>query len=112
MNTGGPCIGCTMPGFPDKFSPFYKTAPGSVVSSNTMRTTGSAIRRLRAMSNANLNRTTREDNAGYRTSGWQFDTDKKPGILDNTVHYFYEKWQFHGTEKPGSRSARKKVGRS
>ena len=25
----GACIGCTMPGFPDKFSPFYKAPPGS-----------------------------------------------------------------------------------
>jgi hydrogenase small subunit len=24
MVAGGACIGCTMPGFPDKFSPFYK----------------------------------------------------------------------------------------
>ncbi|WP_089720351.1 NADH-quinone oxidoreductase subunit B family protein [Candidatus Entotheonella palauensis] len=23
MNVGAPCIGCTMPGFPDSFSPFY-----------------------------------------------------------------------------------------
>ncbi len=27
MNAGGPCIGCTMPGFPDKFTPFYKRPP-------------------------------------------------------------------------------------
>ena len=29
MKAGGVCIGCTMPGFPDKFSPFYKTPPGA-----------------------------------------------------------------------------------
>ncbi len=28
MNMGGICIGCTMPGFPDKFSPIYEIAPG------------------------------------------------------------------------------------
>ena len=27
MVAGGACIGCTMPGFPDKFSPFYKAPP-------------------------------------------------------------------------------------
>ncbi len=32
MNSGGACIGCTMPGFPDKFTPFYKRPPGSLVS--------------------------------------------------------------------------------
>jgi hypothetical protein len=32
MNTGGICIGCTMPGFPDRFSPFYKRPPGSLAS--------------------------------------------------------------------------------
>ncbi|MDQ3978406.1 MAG: hypothetical protein M3314_02485, partial [Actinomycetota bacterium] len=30
MNMGGICIGCTMPGFPDKFSPIYEIAPGSL----------------------------------------------------------------------------------
>ncbi|MGI9542891.1 MAG: hypothetical protein ACR2MX_06495, partial [Cyclobacteriaceae bacterium] len=25
MNVGAPCIGCTMPGFPDSFAPFYET---------------------------------------------------------------------------------------
>jgi hydrogenase small subunit len=33
-NVGGICIGCTMPGFPDKFMPFMETpAAGSVPSS-------------------------------------------------------------------------------
>ncbi|HEY0531727.1 MAG TPA: hypothetical protein VGD29_09040 [Actinoplanes sp.] len=26
-NVGGICIGCTMPGFPDKFMPFLEAAP-------------------------------------------------------------------------------------
>ncbi|TRM76592.1 hydrogenase expression protein HypE [Sulfolobus sp. E1] len=52
-NMGGPCIGCTMPGFPDAFSPFYTRQsehmlslrfgflPGSIKKSarlNTMKT--------------------------------------------------------------------------
>ena len=31
-NVGGICIGCTMPGFPDKFMPFMDAPPGSTVS--------------------------------------------------------------------------------
>src|SRR5919199_5369079 len=33
IKNGGAGIGCTMPGFPDKFTPFYKTPPGSLISS-------------------------------------------------------------------------------
>src|SRR6202048_3986975 len=32
-NVGGICIGCTMPGFPDKFMPFMDPPPGAAVSS-------------------------------------------------------------------------------
>ena len=32
-NVGGICIGCTMPGFPDKFMPFMDQPPGSLLSS-------------------------------------------------------------------------------
>ncbi|RLI73847.1 NiFe hydrogenase, partial [Archaeoglobales archaeon] len=28
VEVGAPCIGCAEPGFPDKFSPFYKELPG------------------------------------------------------------------------------------
>ena len=28
-NVGGICIGCTMPGFPDKFMPFMDEPPGA-----------------------------------------------------------------------------------
>jgi NiFe hydrogenase small subunit HydA len=45
MNAGGACIGCTMPGFPDKFTPFYKAPPGSLVSSTVSRMVGSLIAR-------------------------------------------------------------------
>ena len=110
MNTGGPCIGCTMPGFPDKFSPFYKIAPGSIVSSTTMKMTGSAIRRLRRMSNKNLNRSMVTDRAGSASSGWVF-AEPKPNTLDKSMHYFYEKMQFRGTAKPGSRRSNQVAGR-
>ena len=32
-NVGGICIGCTMPGFPDKFMPFMDAPPGGGLSS-------------------------------------------------------------------------------
>ena len=40
MRAGGICIGCTMPGFPDKFSPFYKTPPGAIVSTFAAKSVG------------------------------------------------------------------------
>ncbi len=36
-NVGGICIGCTMPGFPDKFMPFMDEPPGAHVSSGSFR---------------------------------------------------------------------------
>jgi hydrogenase small subunit len=44
---GGICIGCTMPGFPDKFMPFMDEPPGAHVSSVASGAYGSVIRRLR-----------------------------------------------------------------
>jgi len=42
-NGGGICIGCTMPGFPDKFMPFMNQPPGSLLSSAAVQTYGRAI---------------------------------------------------------------------
>ena len=36
-NVGGICIGCTMPGFPDKFMPFMDEPPGAKVSAGKHR---------------------------------------------------------------------------
>ena len=36
-NVGGICIGCTMPGFPDKFMPFMDEPPGAKLSSTADR---------------------------------------------------------------------------
>jgi hydrogenase small subunit len=46
-NVGGICIGCTMPGFPDKFMPFMDQPPGSLLSSAAVMTYGRAIHALR-----------------------------------------------------------------
>ena len=46
-NVGGICIGCTMPGFPDKFMPFMDEPPGAKMSSSAVLMYGRAVRALR-----------------------------------------------------------------
>ena len=46
-NVGGICIGCTMPGFPDKFMPFMDEPPGGKLSTTASGLYGSVIRNLR-----------------------------------------------------------------
>lgn len=55
-NVGGICIGCTMPGFPDKFMPFMNQPPGSLLSSQAVSTYGRAIHALRRFTQASLNK--------------------------------------------------------
>ena len=55
-NVGGICIGCTMPGFPDKFMPFMNQPPGSLLSSAAVQTYGRAIHALRRFTQASLNK--------------------------------------------------------
>jgi hydrogenase small subunit len=55
-NVGGICIGCTMPGFPDKFMPFMNEPPGSLLSSSAVMTYGRAIHALRRFTQASLNK--------------------------------------------------------
>ncbi len=99
MNTGGICIGCTMPGFPDRFAPFYKMAPGSTVSSTASRTVGSFIRPLRRITMEFQNREPLWDKKHHVPSGW--GNVAEPGVLKKSVHYFYEKLQSFGAELPG-----------
>ena len=55
-NVGGICIGCTMPGFPDKFMPFMDEPPGSRVSTMASGVYGSAIRGLRRITHEDRRR--------------------------------------------------------
>jgi hydrogenase small subunit len=55
-NVGGICIGCTMPGFPDKFMPFMNQPPGSLLSASAVATYGRAIHALRRFTQASLNK--------------------------------------------------------
>ena len=55
-NVGGICIGCTMPGFPDKFMPFMDEPPGARLSTTSVQLYGKAIRALRSFTNATVNK--------------------------------------------------------
>lgn len=54
-NVGGICIGCTMPGFPDKFMPFMDEPPGAKVSGTLINMYGRLIRSLRSFTNKTAN---------------------------------------------------------
>ncbi|MGH9847432.1 MAG: hydrogenase expression protein HypE, partial [Blastocatellia bacterium] len=99
MNTGGICIGCTMPGFPDRFAPFYKKPPGSAFSSNSSRTYGAVIRRLRRVTMTYQNREKRWDREGKVPSGW--GNVAEPSFTKAMMHFLYEKMQFGKSPKPG-----------
>ena len=55
-NVGGVCIGCTMPGFPDRFMPFMDEPPGAKLSMTAVVTYGRTIRALRKFTRASLNK--------------------------------------------------------
>jgi hydrogenase small subunit len=54
-NVGGVCIGCTMPGFPDKFTPFLNMPPGAQLSTAAVQIYGRTVRALRRFTQASLN---------------------------------------------------------
>lgn len=56
-NVGGVCIGCTMPGFPDKFMQpsFMDMPPGAQLSSAAVVTYGRTVRALRRFTQASMN---------------------------------------------------------
>jgi len=71
-NVGGICIGCTMPGFPDKFMPFMDEPPGGVLSTNLIRPYGALIRSLRRLTQSTLN-----DEPKWRHTGTRLLTGYK-----------------------------------
>jgi hydrogenase small subunit len=90
MNAGGACIGCTMPGFPDKFTPFYKKSPGSTVSTTASRMVGSFIKPLRQITNNHLNREVRWDLHDDVPTGWARN-EPETDVADKVIHHFYDK---------------------
>jgi hydrogenase small subunit len=102
MVAGGACIGCTMPGFPDKYAPFYKAPPGSAISGGISKVYGGAIRRLRRMSMKTGNREPMWDNADEIPSAWAAARGPRSGT-DKFAAYFYKKLQYNGTVHHGKR---------
>ncbi|HEY6654454.1 MAG TPA: hypothetical protein VI028_10035 [Solirubrobacterales bacterium] len=103
MVAGGACIGCTMPGFPDKFSPFYKAPPGSFVSGGTTRVYGAAIKRLRRVTMHNRNREAIWDRSGEVPSAFSSESSK-PSLGSKLEGFFYSKLQYRGSVNQAERS--------
>jgi hydrogenase small subunit len=71
-NVGGICIGCTMPGFPDKFMPFMDEPPGARLSAAAIGVYGAAIRSLRSITNSTVNKEPKWRHTGPRlTTGYR-----------------------------------------
>ena len=68
-NVGGICIGCTMPGFPDKFMPFMDEPPGAHVSTLASGAYGRLIRPLRKITAKTL-----DDEPKWRKPGKKLTT--------------------------------------
>jgi hydrogenase small subunit len=54
-SVGGVCIGCTMPGFPDKFMPFMNEPAGAMLSTTAIMMYGRAVRALRSITRVSMN---------------------------------------------------------
>jgi hydrogenase small subunit len=77
-NVGGICIGCTMPGFPDKFMPFMDEPPGAKVSSGVSSLLGGVVRSLRKITNRTLNKEPRwRHSRSELTTGYTPATTRK-----------------------------------
>ena len=99
MEAGGVCIACTMPGFPDKFSPFYKAPPGALISTTASMGVGAVMRRLRRMSNRHANREVRWDRMDHVPSGW--GNLEAQTVPLKVMELFYQKWQHFRAKAPG-----------
>ena len=74
-NVGGICIGCTMPGFPDKFMPFMDEPPGGKVSTGAVTVYGRAVKALRSLTNSTVNKEPKWRHPGSElTTGYQART--------------------------------------
>jgi hydrogenase small subunit len=71
-NVGGICIGCTMPGFPDKFMPFMDEPPGARMSSSAVLMYGRTVRALR-----NFTKNSLEKEPPWRVPGPSLSTGYK-----------------------------------
>ena len=111
MLAGGACIGCTMPGFPDKYSPFYKAPPGSAISGGVSRITGGGIRRLRRMSMRSRNREPIWDRSEDAATGWGIAQGTQSPV-DKVNGFFYKKLQYRGSVNHAARNKKQPQPRS
>jgi hydrogenase small subunit len=79
-NVGGICIGCTMPGFPDKFMPFMDEPPGAKLSTSAVLVYGRVVRALRNFTRASVNQ-----EPEWRHSGSQLTTGYTPPPEESTT---------------------------
>ncbi len=105
MVAGGVCIGCTMPGFPDRFTPFYKRPPGSRVSTALSKFVGCFVRPLRRLTESERNREIRWSDRV--PSGWGMALGK-PTLSHTVAEFFYDKLQYFGSERPGRQGSHEK----
>jgi hydrogenase small subunit len=74
-NVGGICIGCTMPGFPDKFMPLMEEPPGARMSTAAVLTYGRTVRALRNFTKSSLDKEPRWRKPGEAiTTGYRGPT--------------------------------------
>ena len=70
-NVGGICIGCTMPGFPDKFMPFMDEPPGARVSTGEFeRCMARAVTALRSITQNTSTRNRSGGTTGAELTHW------------------------------------------
>ena len=107
MNVGGACIGCTMPGFPDKFTPFYKAPPGTVISGTGARILGGFVRPLRQITQRKLNREVRWDTKEGNAVPGGWGAAPHLTLVDRFTDTFYEFLRHRGaygtTKKAGKK---------
>jgi hydrogenase small subunit len=100
-----------MPGFPDKFSPFHKKAPGSALSGGVSKVTGGAIRRLRRMSMQSGSSEPLWDKAGEVPSGWE-GAGGGHGAVGRANAFFYKKLQYRGSVNYAKRNKHQQLTQS
>jgi hydrogenase small subunit len=98
MVAGGSCIGCTMPGFPDKFTPFYMRPPQTTPASTLSRLHGTFVRPVRRVTQLERNREPRwRDQV---PSGWAMDYDKTT-LTHRAFESFYLRLEYFRGDRAG-----------
>jgi len=72
-NVGGVCIGCAMPGFPDKFMSFLDEPPGAKMSTAAVATYATMVRSLRRFTRGSMDR-----EPAWRAPGDELSTGYAP----------------------------------